>query len=83
MNSELKNLRSQIEEYQYREKMYKKLGTRQGFFQYYFEQLPKHRTNVECFNQVNDLYMDLFGEERYSDFNSFRHQANHYNKNNQ
>jgi hypothetical protein len=58
----------------------RQLATREGFFQYYFEQLPKHRTNVECFNAVNDTYCDLFGEWRYTDYNSFRKQANHYNK---
>lgn len=64
-------------------KITRQLGTRQGFFQYYFEELPKHRTNVECFNAVNDKYFDLFGEWRYTDYNSFRKQANHYNKNQQ
>lgn len=81
MSSELLQLQSQIEEYHYREKMYRKLGTRQGFFQFYFEQLPQHRTNVECFNAVNELYFEFFGEWRYTDYNSFRKQANHYNNN--
>lgn len=56
------------------------LGTREGFFQYYFEQLPKHRTQVECFNFVNEKHFDLFGEWRYETYNSFRHQLTNYHK---
>ena len=61
-------------------KLLRKLGTRQGFFQYYFERLPKHRTQAECFHEVNGLYFDLFGEERYTDFDSFRKMRNQYLK---
>lgn len=43
-----------------------------GFFQYYFYELPHHRTKIEAFNHVNELYFDLFGEYRYEDYNSFR-----------
>lgn len=56
------------------------LGTRQGFFTYYFEQLPKHRTQIETFNYVNDLHFELFGEYRYESYHSFRNQVNHYNR---
>jgi hypothetical protein len=62
-------------------RLMRQLATRQGFFQYYFEELPRHRTNVECFHTVNDKYCDLFGEWRYESYDSFRKQANHYNKN--
>lgn len=54
--------------------MMKTLGTNQGFFRYYFEQLKHHRTQIECFNMVNDRYFDFFGEYRYSCYNSFRRQ---------
>lgn len=58
----------------------RKLGTRQGFFQYYFERLPKHRTQIECFHECNDLHLELFGEERYSDFDSFKKMRNQFLK---
>jgi hypothetical protein len=67
----------QIQELQSTIKILKKLGTAEGFYQYFFEQLPKHRTNLECFNHVNDLHLDLFGEYRYSSWHSFR-QTKHY-----
>lgn len=58
-------------------KLLRTLGTRQGFFNYYFEMLPQCRTNVECFNHVNDLHLDLFGEYRYETYNSFRQLLNY------
>ena len=61
-------------------KLLRKIGTRQGFFQYYFERLPFHNTQTECFNEVNDLYLTLFGEERYSDFDSFKKVRNRFLK---
>lgn len=73
-NPEVTRLKKEI-------RLLRQLGTRQGFFQYYFEELPEHSTNVECFNAVNDKYFELFGEWRYTDYNSFRKQANHFNKN--
>lgn len=51
-----------------------KAVTRQGFFELYFKELPKHRTNFECFNALNEKYFDLVGEYRYSSFQSFINQ---------
>jgi hypothetical protein len=62
----------QIEELQLQNKLMRQLATTNGFFQYYFSQLKYHRTNIECFNAVNDLYLDFFGEERYSSYKSFQ-----------
>lgn len=59
-------------------RLLKQLGTREGFYQYYFEQLPKHRTNVECFNHCNDKHFDLFGEYKYESYNSFRKLVTYY-----
>lgn len=64
------------------QKMYKQLGGRTpyGFYQYYFNELPFHRTNLECFNHVNDIYFELYGEYRYESYNSFRIQYNQHLK---
>jgi hypothetical protein len=48
------------------------LGTPEGFFQHYFKILPSSRTQIEAFNDVNDQYFEIFGDWRYSDYNSFR-----------
>ena len=56
----------------------KKLGTREGFYQYYFEQLPLHRTQTECFNHCNDTYFELYGEYKYESYNSFRQLVSYY-----
>ena len=64
--------KTELDELQKENNLLKQLGTRQGFFQYYFEQLPKHRNNTECFNYVNEKYLDLFGEYKYESYHSFR-----------
>lgn len=43
-----------------------------GFYQVYFEELPRHRTKQEAFNSVNDIYFELFGEFKYENYESFR-----------
>lgn len=51
-----------------------KLGGRTplGFYRYYFNNLEYHRTQTDCFNHVNELYHQLFGEYRYESYKSFR-----------
>lgn len=49
-----------------------RLATRQGFFQHYFELCKDCPTNLEAFERTNDLYFELYGEYRYSSYNSFR-----------
>lgn len=67
--------------YQEENRLLKMLGTRQGFFQYYFEELPKHKTNMEAFTSANEKFFELFDEYRYESYNSFRGQLNSYHKN--
>ena len=50
---------------------YRHHGLHKGFFQRYFNLLPKARTNVEAFNLVNEEYFTLFSEHKYSSYNSF------------
>jgi len=57
-----------------------KIATSAGFYQYYFEQLKHYKTEVDCFNFVNDLYFKYFGEYKYSSYNSFRKLKNKHLK---
>jgi len=50
----------------------KKLATNSGFYTYYFEMLPKCKTFTEAFNMANDEYYELFGQYKYSSYNSFQ-----------
>jgi hypothetical protein len=63
-------------------KLIKNLGGRSpfGFYAYYFNELPYHKTNKDAFDHVNSIYFDLFGEYRYSSFDVFRkvYARNHY-----
>lgn len=60
--------------------LYRQLGGRTplGFYRYYFNELPFQKTNTECFNHVNEIYFELFGEYRYEDYDSFRKQYNRH-----
>lgn len=72
------NNQEQIESLQQENKLMKKIATTQGFYQYFFSQLKNHRTANECFNNVNDIYFDFFGEYKYSSWFSFRSNKNYY-----
>ena len=58
----------------------KKIATTNGFYQYYFEQLKSHKTNIDCFNYINELYYNYFKEYKYSCYNSFKNQIKKYLK---
>jgi hypothetical protein len=58
----------------------RQLARRQGFFEYYFAECKNYKTNHAAFDAVNDLYFELFGEYRYSDFNVFKNANWHQNK---
>lgn len=49
-----------------------KIATHKGFFEYYFELLPKFKTFHECFEYVNNLYQNFFGEYKYNSFQHFK-----------
>ena len=49
------------------------IATQSGFFSHYFNvMLPKYDTRIEAFNTLNKEYSRLFGDEKYTDYNSFR-----------
>lgn len=49
-----------------------------GFYKYFFENIDKHKNRQECFNAVNELYYELFGEYKFSDYSSFRASVSKY-----
>lgn len=49
----------------------KAAATTEGFFKIYFEDLKKYRTQVECFNALNERYFELVGEYKFSEYRSF------------
>lgn len=50
----------------------RQLATANGFREFYFNQLPYFKSNTEAFNHVNNLYLEYFGEYRYSSHDTFR-----------
>lgn len=73
-------LRIEIEKLKEQTELMRQLSTVTGFIFYYFTKCKEHKTNNEAFNHVNDLYFDLFGEFRYSDFHSFKRVIIYHNK---
>ncbi|WP_439129945.1 hypothetical protein [Polaribacter sp.] len=57
-----------------------KLGTRQGFFEYWFQILPKCKSQKTAFEIVNLMHYKIFKEEKYTSFDSFKKQKNNYLK---
>lgn len=52
-----------------------------NFFKTYFKNLPYARTNLECFNKLNELHFEVYGEYMYSSYESFKVVCNrHYFK---
>lgn len=54
------------------------LGTTKGFFQYYFDQLPQHKSQIDSFEAANQLHYDIFKEYKYSDYHSFRRSMSYH-----
>lgn len=60
----------------------KKLSTRIGFFEQFFLNLPFYECAIACFNFINDEYHSLFGQYRYSDYESFKQAKYHISNGN-
>lgn len=56
----------------------RKISTRKGFYNEYFNQLKTAKNNKEAFDTVNERYHTLFGKYRYSDYASFKVMTNYY-----
>ena len=80
MTAEANILRIEKEKLEVQIELMQKLSTTPKFFVYYFSKLSEFGSNKSCFDSVNDLYFDLFGEYKYSDYASFRVQLTKYNK---
>ena len=70
-----------IKKVQAENELLKKLATKTGFIRLYYEKLPKFKYNYLCFEHINSLHLEKFGEEKYSCWNSFCEAKNkHFRK---
>lgn len=76
-----KALRLEIEKLRRENELMKQIGTRKGFFDYYFKQLPLAAKNIDAFETTNNLYFDLFGRFMYPNHEAFRVALHRYYKN--
>lgn len=72
-------LRIHIAKIEKQNKQMRELSSRKGFYAAYFVALKTAKSNKEAFDNVNEVYYDLFGNYRYSDWNSFKKMTNYYN----
>jgi hypothetical protein len=79
------SIEKQLQEMRAENQLLKDLATRQGFFKQFFKELgkkesgkPVHRTHYECFEWLNEKHRELFGEQKYTSYESFRRSYNHY-----
>lgn len=64
---------AQEERYRAQVEIIRQIATAKGFYEYFFQMLsrPEFKSRIEVFNYVNDLYFELFGEHKYSSYQSF------------
>ena len=72
------NLQEEIEKLKKEREIMRQIVTANGFYKYYFSQLVNYKSNLDCFNAINDMYFDFFGEYRYSGYESFKQQIKKY-----
>lgn len=80
MTAQEQHLQALVEKLKKENEIIKRIATSAGFYEYYFEQLKHHKTEIECFDAINDLYFEYFGEYKYSSYNSFRKLKNKHLK---
>ena len=61
-----------IEKLQDRQQRIKLLGSKNGFLEAFFRKLPNAETRNEAFNDLNEEYYEIFGEYRFTSYDSFR-----------
>lgn len=80
MNAQEQHLEVLIQKLKNENETIRQIATSSGFYEYYFKKLKEHLTEIDCFNEVNDLYFEYFGEYKYASYNSFRKLKNKHLK---
>lgn len=75
-------LRLELEKLRAENELMKQLSTQSGFFEYYFKICGKKKFRVDAFEEVNQLYKELFGEEKFPSHESFKMSINRFYKQN-
>lgn len=65
-------MRLQLQKLEEKIQLMKQLRTTDGFIQFFFKEINNYKNRRECFDAVNELFFELYGEYRYSDYASFR-----------
>ena len=57
----------------------KKLSTREGFFKSFFDSLKSFKTEELAFENVNNSYLELFGQKRYNSYSDYKKAVAYHN----
>jgi hypothetical protein len=80
MNTIEEKLREEIQKLKAERIIILQIATTEGFYKHYFDKLQTFKTNVDCFNYVNDLYHKYFRQYKYSGYDSFKQKIKIYIK---
>lgn len=80
MTAQEQHLQAEILKLKKENELMRKLATTEGFYQYYFSQLPFFSSNLDCFNHINETYYNFFNEYKYSSYDSFKKLKNKFLK---
>lgn len=69
----------EIEKLKLQNEKMKKLSTREGFFKSFFESLKSFKTEELAFENVNNLYYELFGQKRYNNYSDYKKAVSYHN----
>lgn len=72
MEKSLKNLSLLIEQLKNENMIMRKISTTFGFYEFYFENLKNYKTEIECFDEVNNTYFKFFGALKYQNYQTFK-----------
>lgn len=68
----LQQLETELNELKCERELMQRISTDTGFYKEYFALLPNFNTKEETFNHLNNVYLKLFGEFKYNDFETFK-----------
>lgn len=71
-NEQITAMQLQLDQLEEKIKLMRQLRTFDGFYHFFFSQIDKHKNRSTCFHHCNEVFFELYGEYRYSDYGTFR-----------
>lgn len=72
--------KAEMQKLQQKIEMMKLLGSREGFYQYFFKICDQFKTREDAFDSANNFHYELFGWFRYNSYKGFRNSITQFYK---